>query len=72
MTGGMLLKSVSTVIHTASKGMKVGAEGMLETGEELPLKVFFELQEGCFNFLTSWHHLGFSIPTLARSIHVHI
>ena len=33
----MLLQSVPTVIHAASKGVEVGADGVLETGEGLPL-----------------------------------
>jgi hypothetical protein len=37
LTSGMLLQSVPTVIHAASKGVEVGADGVLETGEGLPL-----------------------------------
>lgn len=52
----MLLQSVPTVIHAASKGVEVGADGVLETGEGLPLV------EGFFECLTSWHQ-ALGLPT---------
>ena len=56
LTSGMLLQSVPTVIHNASKGVEVGADGVLETGEGLPPIEGFLRASGCFvESSTSWH-----------------